>query len=76
MENLAKYMIYIGIFFAFSGFIMYIFGDYLGWLGKTPLDFSYKSDNVNIYFPLGSMIIISIILSEIGRASCRERVSR
>ena len=63
MENLAKYMIYIGIFIAIVGFIMYIFGDYLGWFGRTPLDFSYKSDDINIYFPLGSMIIISVILS-------------
>ena len=63
MENLAKYIIYIGLVITAIGALVYLFGNYLGWLGKTPLDFSYKSDNVSIYFPLGTMLIISIVLT-------------
>ena len=45
------------------GFILYFFGGALGWLGNTPLDLSYKSDKVRIYFPFGTMVIVSIALS-------------
>ena len=63
MEGLAKYIIYTGVFITISGIFIYLFSDYISWFGKTPLDFSYKNDNVNIYFPFGTMLIISIILT-------------
>ena len=63
MENLAKYIIYLGLIITVLGVFIYFFNGYLGWVGKTPLDFSYKNDNVNIYFPFGTMLIISIILT-------------
>ena len=63
MEAVAKYMIYIGILLVITGVFMYLFNNQLGWLGKTPLDFSYKSENIRIYFPIGTMLIISIVLT-------------
>ena len=63
MENLSKYIIYIGVLITVIGAIMFVFSNYLGWFGRTPLDFTYKTDNINIFFPFGSMIIISIILT-------------
>ena len=63
MEYLAKYVVYIGLITVCIGISLYFFSDYLGWVGKTPLDFSYKNDNVNIYFPFGTMLIISIALT-------------
>ena len=63
MENLAKYIIYLGLIIMVLGVFIYFFNGCLGWIGKTPLDFSYKSDNVNIYFPFGSILTISIILT-------------
>ena len=41
----------------------YFLGDKLSWFGNLPLDFTYKTKSTKIYAPLGSMIIISIILS-------------
>jgi hypothetical protein len=32
-------------------------------LGRLPLDFRYQRDNFSFYFPLGTSILISIILS-------------
>ena len=63
MENIGKYIILLGLLITASGLIMYFFSDYLSWFGKTPLDFSYQSDNIKVFFPIGSMIIISIILT-------------
>ena len=34
-------------------------------LGRLPGDFSYKGKNVSFYFPLGTSIAISVILSMI-----------
>jgi hypothetical protein len=34
-------------------------------LGRLPGDFSYKGKNVSFYFPLGTSILISIVLSVI-----------
>ena len=63
MDGFAKYIIYIGLTITITGIFIYFFNGYLGWVGKTPLDFSYKSDNVKIYFPIGTMLIISILLT-------------
>ena len=63
MESLAKYIIYIGLFITAVGVFVYFFSGQLGWVGKTPLDFSYKNDNMRIYFPRGTMLILSIVLT-------------
>ena len=63
MEAIAKYIIYIGIIIVIAGTFIYLFSNQLDWIGKTPLDFSYKSENVRIYFPMGTMLIISVVLT-------------
>ena len=63
MEGFAKYIIYLGLIITALGIFIYFFNGYLGWIGKTPLDFSYKADNVKFYFPIGTMLIISIVLT-------------
>ncbi len=35
----------------------------LGWFGRLPGDFRVERPNVRVYFPLASMLVISIILS-------------
>ena len=34
-----------------------------GWLGKLPGDLSFKRDNVSIYFPIATSLLLSILLS-------------
>lgn len=31
--------------------------------GRLPLDFSYRRGNVSVYFPLGTSIVISVLLT-------------
>ena len=38
-------------------------GGLLGWFGKLPGDFSVKRDNVSVYFPLATSLLLSVILS-------------
>jgi len=46
--------------------IAYKFG-LLGWFGNLPGDFKYQSENTSVFFPLTSMILISIVLSVLMR---------
>jgi hypothetical protein len=33
------------------------------WLGKLPGDISYRGEHVRFFFPLASMVLISLVLS-------------
>jgi hypothetical protein len=37
-----------------------------GWFGHLPGDFRVERPNVRMYFPFGSMLVISIVLSAIS----------
>ncbi|RXK88951.1 DUF2905 domain-containing protein [Chlorobaculum sp. 24CR] len=36
---------------------------WFGWFGNLPLDIRIEKENFRLYFPLGSSIVLSIILS-------------
>jgi hypothetical protein len=38
-------------------------GNLLGWFGKLPGDISVKRENYSFYFPLGTSLLISVVLS-------------
>jgi len=42
--------------------IAYKFG-LLGWFGNLPGDIKYQSENTSMFFPITSMILISIVVS-------------
>jgi hypothetical protein len=46
--------------------ILYKFG-LLNWFGNLPLDFKSEGENVSFYAPIGSMLVISLILSLLMR---------
>ena len=52
-------MLTIGCFLVF-------FADKVKWFGNLPLDFSYKSNATQFFAPIGSMILLSAILSIIA----------
>jgi hypothetical protein len=58
-----KWLIGIGLLIVFGGIILYFFGDKLGWMGSLPGDISVEKENFSFYFPITTMIIISVILS-------------
>ena len=67
--NLGKLLIGIGSFLLVCGGLLLLAdrvpgaGGLLGWLGRLPGDFSVKRDNFSFYFPLGTSILLSIVLS-------------
>ena len=58
-----KWIIIIGILIIITGIIIYFFHDKLNWLGKLPGDIRIEKENVRFYFPVTTMIIISVVLT-------------
>jgi hypothetical protein len=39
------------------------FGDKLGWIGRLPGDIRIERENFSFYFPLGSCLLLSALIS-------------
>ena len=65
MTQLGKILIVSGIILVVAGLILYFAGNRLNWLGRLPGDIRIVRENVRIYIPITTMIIISILLSAI-----------
>lgn len=61
-SSLGKMLIIIGVVIVIIGAVL-LLGPKIPWLGRLPGDFSYKGKNFTFYFPLGTSILISIVLT-------------
>jgi Protein of unknown function (DUF2905) len=61
--SLGKLLIGIGSIIAVVGDRTPVISNLLGWFGKLPGDISIKRDNFSLFFPLGTSIVLSVILS-------------
>lgn len=39
------------------------FGSWFGWIGRLPGDISVKREHFSFYFPLGTSLVLSVVLS-------------
>ncbi|HEU4682924.1 MAG TPA: DUF2905 domain-containing protein [Nitrospira sp.] len=68
-EGLGKLLLGIGILIALVGLLLVLadripgIGSLFNWFGKLPGDIFIKRDNFSVYFPLGTSIVLSILLS-------------
>jgi len=62
MES-GKLLIYIGLAIVAVGIVWYLFGDKLGWIGNLPGDINYKGENSRVYFPITTMLLLSVLAS-------------
>ncbi|MCA1957380.1 MAG: DUF2905 domain-containing protein [Nitrospira sp.] len=66
---IGKLMIGIGLLIVGVGVLFVVvdriagLGGLFGWFGKLPGDISYKRENFSFYFPLGTSIVLSVVLS-------------
>ena len=58
-----KWIIIAGILTVLTGIIIYFFHDKLTWLGKLPGDIRVEKENFRFYFPITTMIVISIVIT-------------
>jgi len=50
-----------GLCLVFAGLLIYT--GWLSWFGRLPGDIRYESDHVQVYVPIVSMLIASVVLS-------------
>ncbi|MEJ6952258.1 DUF2905 domain-containing protein [Natronospora cellulosivora (SeqCode)] len=62
-SNLGRTIIYLGLFLLILGGLIYYFGGLFAWFGRLPGDIRIERENFRLYFPITSMIIITIVLN-------------
>lgn len=60
-----KIVILIGLGIVIVGVLIYFFHDKLHWIGRLPGDIRVEKENVRFYFPLTTMILLSLVVSGI-----------
>jgi hypothetical protein len=61
MVEFGRLLLIIGLAIAFCGVVILVAVRYLPWLGNLPGDFRIEGEKYQIYFPLATMILISIL---------------
>ena len=63
MSEIGKYVMIFGGFLLVIGLVLYFFGNHLNWLGKLPGDIRIEKESYRFYFPLTTMILVSVLLT-------------
>jgi H+/Cl- antiporter ClcA len=64
-QDTGKYIIIIGAAIVVIGLLVYFFYDKLNWFGRLPGDIRIERDNFRFYFPVITMILLSVLISAI-----------
>jgi len=62
LSDIARILIYTGVGFILMGALLFLFSK-LPALGHLPGDIVWERGNVRVYIPLGTMLLLSIILT-------------
>ena len=63
MQPAGKYIVIVGILIVVLGLLVWFAGDKLNWFGNLPGDVKVEKRNVRIYFPITTMLLLSVLLS-------------
>ncbi|MFN4082683.1 MAG: DUF2905 domain-containing protein [Bacteroidia bacterium] len=58
-----KYIIIAGLIIAVIGAIIYFAGNKLSWFGNLPGDIKLERNGFKLYFPIVTMLLLSLILN-------------
>lgn len=58
-----KYIIITGLIIVIAGLLVYFFSNKLTWLGRLPGDIRIEKENFRLYFPITTMILLSLLLT-------------
>lgn len=65
--NTGKIIIIIGAVIVLAGIVVYFFHDKLNWLGRLPGDVRIEKENFKFYFPITTMILLSLLITLIAQ---------
>ena len=63
MNDLGRLLVGLGFVLLIAGGLLLLLGRTGVPLGRLPGDISYRGKNLGVYFPLGTSILFSIVLS-------------
>ncbi|MFZ4526809.1 MAG: DUF2905 domain-containing protein [Chlorobium sp.] len=67
-SDLGKIVTVAGLVIVFVGLLLMTsdktgFWHWFNWFGKLPFDFKIVKDNFSFYFPMGTSVVLSVLLS-------------
>lgn len=60
-----KYIVIIGSVIVLTGIVVWLFHDKLHWIGRLPGDIRIEKENFRFYFPISTMILLSLLITVI-----------
>lgn len=60
-----KFIVLTGIVIVIIGIMIYFFHDKIQWIGHLPGDIRVERKNFSFYFPITTMIVVSVVVSVI-----------
>ncbi|RXK62395.1 DUF2905 domain-containing protein [Lacibacter luteus] len=66
-SDAGKWIIVAGVLIVLVGVVVYFFHDKLHWIGRLPGDIRIEKENFRFYFPLTTMILVSVLLNIVIR---------
>ncbi|MGB9739175.1 MAG: DUF2905 domain-containing protein [Chloroflexus aggregans] len=70
MNELGRWLIGTGVVLIVIGLVVLAAGR-LPWLGRLPGDILIERDNLTIFIPLGTMLVVSLVLTVIANVIAR-----
>lgn len=71
MESIGRVLMILGTLTAVIGAVLYFGGKFLP-LGSMPGDFHWGGENFSVHFPLGTCIVLSVVLSVLANIFFRK----
>ncbi|HEX8376903.1 MAG TPA: DUF2905 domain-containing protein [Pedobacter sp.] len=65
--NAGKWVIIAGFIIVAIGVIIYFFHTKLHWIGNLPGDIKIERENFRFYFPLTTMLLVSLLINVVIR---------
>ncbi|MFA5840109.1 MAG: DUF2905 domain-containing protein [Candidatus Margulisiibacteriota bacterium] len=62
VESIGRMLLYIGIILVLIG-AFFILAAKVPWFGRLPGDIVYKREGLTIFFPITTMVIVSLVLT-------------
>jgi uncharacterized membrane protein len=62
-----KLLIVTGVFLIIAGLLAWALQGRLGWIGRLPGDIAIERENFRFYFPITTMLLLSLLVSALLR---------
>jgi uncharacterized membrane protein len=63
LNSLPRILVLAGVVLIILGILAFLLKGKLGWLGHLPGDIRIERENFRFYFPITTMILLSVVLS-------------